>query len=174
MLSLSLSRLRRQKGTCEASSSVQCDNCYYQNMDCQHSVLRNSVVYPLPPSCPRGGGHWPVRSIDCQGPSSCRHFGQNIKISGNALSHSVARDTRPGPAAAQTTKCLNPGQMSKLFSGDSFAKKSCVSYTILSTRNNLKFSTTLKSVTLGWRDPPGIKFVTLFLNPSLRHFREDR
>ena len=125
MLLLSLSRLRRQKGTCEASSSVQCDNCYYQNMDCQHSVLRNSVVYPLPPSCPRGWGHWPVRSIDCQGPSSCRHFGQNIKISGNALSlsHSVARDTRPGPAAAQTTECLNPGQMSKLFSGDSFAKK---------------------------------------------------
>ena len=40
-----------------------------------------------------------------------------------SLSHSVARDTRPGPAAAQTTECLNPGQMSKLYSGDSFAKK---------------------------------------------------
>ena len=70
-----------------------------------------------------------------------------------SLSHSVARDTRPGPAAAQTTECLNPGQMSKLFSGDSFAKKySCVSYTILSTRNNLKFS----------------------INSSKRHINEDR
>ena len=43
-----------------------------------------------------------------------------------SLSHSVARDTRPGPAAAQTTECLNPGQMSNLFSGDSFAKKNTV------------------------------------------------
>ena len=38
-----------------------------------------------------------------------------------SLSLSVARDTRPGPAAAQTTECLNPGQMFKLLSVDSFA-----------------------------------------------------
>ena len=38
---------------------------------------------------------------------------------------SVARDTRPGPAAAaagQTTECLNQGQMSKIFSIDVFLR----------------------------------------------------
>ena len=100
-----VSRLRRQRGTCAASSSVQCDNCYLLS---KYGLPATPQLCCLPlASLPPGWGpcsECPLRSIDCQGRgSSCRHFGQNIKISGNALSLSGTRH----PSGAHC--CTNNG-----------------------------------------------------------------